>query len=60
MDGLEKAMIDLKNGRAVPPYECHKLVSSLYNWNDVTQRTEVVYNIVAKDKFRPLGSQLRW
>lgn len=60
MNGLEKAMNDLRNGCAVSPYECHDRVSSLYNWNDVTQRTEVVYDIVAQDKVKSLGSQLRW
>lgn len=60
MDGLEKAMLDLKEGRAIPPFECHRKVSSLYNWHDVTQRTEVVYDIVARDKSKALGSLLQW
>lgn len=60
MEGLEKAMKDLNDGRAVPPYECHRKVSSLYNWTDVTQRTEVVYDIVAKDKSKALGLLLQW
>lgn len=60
IDGLEKAMLDLREGRAIPPFECHKKVSSLYNWHDVTQRTEVVYDIVARDKSKALGSLLQW
>lgn len=59
IQSLEKAMLDLKDGCAISPYECHKKVSSLYNWHDVTQRTEVVYDIVSRDKPKALGSLLQ-
>ncbi|KAE8750952.1 hypothetical protein FOCC_FOCC002380 [Frankliniella occidentalis] len=59
VEGLEKAMEDLARGCAVDPFECHRQVSSLYNWNDVSQRTEVVYDIVTKDESKPLGEQLQ-
>ncbi|KAJ1525168.1 hypothetical protein ONE63_010001 [Megalurothrips usitatus] len=55
MTSLEQAMQDLRDGLAVPPYECHRKVSSLYNWNDVTRRTEVVYDIVERDVSKTLG-----
>nr|CAD7195565.1 unnamed protein product [Timema douglasi] len=57
--GLETAIANLKAGKVVSPTECHKRVKSLYNWMNVTQRTEIVYNTIAKEKRKTLGAQLR-
>nr|CAD7592712.1 unnamed protein product [Timema genevievae] len=57
--GLETAIANLKAGKVVSPIECHKRVKSLYNWMNVTQRTEIVYNTIAKEKSKTLGAQLR-
>lgn len=57
--GLEKAMHDLHQGRVVPPYECHRKVKALYNWINVTERTEKVYKTVTQEPVKDLGQQLR-
>ncbi|XP_073835585.1 phosphatidylinositol glycan anchor biosynthesis class A [Musca autumnalis] len=40
------------------PYKCNEIVASLYNWNNVTQRTEKVYKSVLKQPSRSLGEIL--
>ncbi|KAF5299052.1 hypothetical protein FQA39_LY11598 [Lamprigera yunnana] len=42
--GVETAINDLRNGRNVCPYVCNKKIRQLYNWEDVTRRTEIVYD----------------
>nr|CAI5819883.1 unnamed protein product [Callosobruchus analis] len=43
MEGLEKAITDLKMGNVVCPYECNLRVRKYYNWKNVSSRTEIVY-----------------
>ncbi|KAJ4433860.1 hypothetical protein ANN_16173 [Periplaneta americana] len=57
--GLETALANLRSGNVVHPWDCHHRVASLYNWMDVARRTETVYNRVADEKSKTLGSQLR-
>ena len=57
--GLEAALANLQSGNAVPPWECHNRVASLYNWMDVAHRTETVYNKISGEKNKSLGNQLR-
>lgn len=57
--GLEKAMDDLQQGRFVPPFDCHRRVRALYNWLNVTERTEKVYQRVMQEPSKDLGQQLR-
>ncbi|XP_013116020.2 phosphatidylinositol N-acetylglucosaminyltransferase subunit A [Stomoxys calcitrans] len=40
------------------PYKCNEIVASLYNWTNVTQRTEKVYERVLKEPSRSLGQIL--
>ncbi|XP_061396891.1 phosphatidylinositol N-acetylglucosaminyltransferase subunit A [Musca vetustissima] len=40
------------------PYKCNEMVASLYNWDNVTQRTEKVYESVLKEPSRSLGEIL--
>ncbi|XP_065363967.1 phosphatidylinositol N-acetylglucosaminyltransferase subunit A [Calliphora vicina] len=40
------------------PYKCNEIVASLYNWNNVTQRTEQVYEHVMKEPTRSFGEIL--
>ncbi|KAJ0179589.1 hypothetical protein K1T71_005301 [Dendrolimus kikuchii] len=59
VDGVERAMSDLKNGKIMCPYECNRLIRKMYNWMDITRRTEIVYNKIALNRNKPLGEQLR-
>lgn len=40
------------------PFECNETVSCLYNWNNVTLRTEKVYTKVLGEPDPPLGKKL--
>ncbi|CAG0914181.1 unnamed protein product [Notodromas monacha] len=55
VDGLVAAVssaIDAKlNDKAAPPNVAHATVASMYQWDDVVERTEIVYNIVIQDQF---------
>lgn len=58
VEGIERAMFDLENGKFLCPYFCNNRVRNMYNWIDIAQRTEIVYNQVSKDINKPLGKQL--
>ncbi|XP_037807087.1 phosphatidylinositol N-acetylglucosaminyltransferase subunit A [Lucilia sericata] len=50
---------DLDDSKAVLcPYKCNEIVASLYNWNNVTQRTEKVYEQVMQEPIRSFGEIL--
>ncbi|KOB64137.1 N-acetylglucosaminyl-phosphatidylinositol biosynthetic protein [Operophtera brumata] len=59
MIGIEKAMKDIQQGNILCPFECNLKVRKMYNWMDVTRRTEIVYNKTMKNKNKCLGEQLR-
>ncbi|KAM3968089.1 phosphatidylinositol glycan anchor biosynthesis class A [Aphomia sociella] len=59
IEGIESAMRDISEGNMLCPYECNKRVRIMYNWMDVTRRTEIVYNKISQNKNKPLGKQLR-
>ncbi|XP_053947646.1 phosphatidylinositol N-acetylglucosaminyltransferase subunit A [Anastrepha ludens] len=40
------------------PYKCNEIVSSLYNWENVTQRTEKVYARILAEPEKSLGALL--
>lgn len=40
------------------PYECNEILRRLYNWNDVTERTEHVYRRVLKESDPSFGHKL--
>lgn len=44
--------------RVLCPYECNEVLRRLYNWNDITERTERVYQRVLKEKDPPFGDKL--
>ncbi|CAH1981288.1 unnamed protein product [Acanthoscelides obtectus] len=58
MEGLEKAITDLKMGKVVCPYECNLRVRKYYNWKNVSVRTEIVYHRVSQEQDRELGERL--
>lgn len=51
-------MIDLKQGKVVCPYECNTRIRKYYNWENVSLRTEVVYQKVSQESTKNLGQQL--
>ncbi|XP_021187804.3 phosphatidylinositol N-acetylglucosaminyltransferase subunit A [Helicoverpa armigera] len=59
VEGIEKAMDDIDKGNILCPFECNKRIRKMYNWMDITKRTEIVYNKISLNKERPLGLQLR-
>lgn len=59
VEGIEKAMADLKAGNMLCPYECNEMVKQMYNWMDISIRTEIVYNKITQNKNKPFGQQLR-
>ncbi|XP_026765415.2 phosphatidylinositol N-acetylglucosaminyltransferase subunit A [Galleria mellonella] len=59
IEGIENAMEDIREGKILCPYKCNNMVRTMYNWMDVTRRTEIVYNKISRNKNNPLGYQLR-
>lgn len=59
VEGIEQAMRDLKEGNILCPYECNRMVRKMYNWTDISRRTEIVYNKISLNKIKPIGLQLR-
>ncbi|XP_059485492.1 phosphatidylinositol N-acetylglucosaminyltransferase subunit A [Neocloeon triangulifer] len=55
---LEKAILDTRDSVGPSPFERHKKICSFYNWYDVSERTENIYNTVVKLKPKPFGQQL--
>ncbi|KAL1116531.1 hypothetical protein AAG570_005003 [Ranatra chinensis] len=59
IDGLKRAISDLRCGVAVDPETCHARVKSMYNWHDITRRTSHVYATVTREPTSSLGQHLR-
>ncbi|XP_067145458.1 phosphatidylinositol N-acetylglucosaminyltransferase subunit A isoform X2 [Centruroides vittatus] len=59
VDGLERALGDRKRGRVVPPFEAYSRICSMYQWNNVAQRTEAIYNKVERDPVDDLSARLK-
>ncbi|KAJ8964138.1 hypothetical protein NQ314_005106 [Rhamnusium bicolor] len=57
MEGLEKAITDIKNGEVVCPYECNMRIRKYYNWENVAARTELVYNKVSQERYKDLSQR---
>ncbi|RZF40368.1 hypothetical protein LSTR_LSTR008798 [Laodelphax striatellus] len=57
--GLERAISDMEVGHNVSPLECHLKVKALYNWMNITERTEKVYNFVVGEPVKDLTAQLQ-
>jgi phosphatidylinositol glycan class A protein len=50
MDKLELAIRKFQSGKAIDPLEMHDKMKNMYDWRDVARRTEIVYNLVAKEE----------
>lgn len=48
-----------KSTNGLCPFECNEIVRNLYNWENVAQRTEHVYQNVLKQSDPPFGEKLR-
>lgn len=57
--GIEHAMHDIESGNVMCPFKYNRMIRKMYNWMDITRRTEIVYNKISLNKNRPLGAQLR-
>lgn len=58
LEGLVTAINDLKNNQFVCPYKCNKRIEKYYNWQDICQRTEVVYKSVSREPPKTLRQML--
>lgn len=58
MEGLERAIYDLNHEKFVCPYACNKRIERYYNWQNVTSRTEVVYQTIAQEPPKTLQQML--
>lgn len=47
------------NDRVLCPFECNEIVTQLYNWQNVAQRTERVYARVLRETDTSFGEKLR-
>lgn len=56
--GIDTAIQNEIFGNVVPPEQIHRRISSYYNWFDISQRTEIVYNMVAEERKINIGQQL--
>lgn len=50
--GLVEAIEDVVAGRRPTKTECHEFVRAAYNWKDIAERTEVVYDRIMSQKKR--------
>ena len=56
--GIEEAVDDLRNGRNMCPFQCNLEIQKMYNWGNVTCRTEKVYRYAAEEPSTTLGDEL--
>lgn len=59
ISGIDQAMRDIKSGNILCPYQCNQMIRKMYNWMDITSRTEIVYDKIMCYKNKALGQQLR-
>lgn len=59
MEGIERALADLRVGNIVCPYEGNLRIKSMYNWQNIAVRTEKVYDCVMTEPTYEIGAQLR-
>uniref|UniRef100_A0A8C5L6W6 Phosphatidylinositol glycan anchor biosynthesis, class A n=1 Tax=Jaculus jaculus TaxID=51337 RepID=A0A8C5L6W6_JACJA len=57
-EGLEKAISQVKSGTLPAPEKIHNIVKTFYTWRNVAERTEKVYERVAKETVLPIHKRL--
>ncbi len=45
---LEILIEKIKSGKVINRMDMHEKIKTMYNWRDVAQRTEIVYDLVMK------------
>lgn len=55
----KKPPLSADNAGLLCPFECNEIVRNLYNWANVAERTEHVYQHVLKQSDPPFGEKLR-
>lgn len=58
-EGLDKAINDYMNGKTVSPEKSHEMIKDIYNWKNVSSRTEIVYKKALAEPDRSIGQQFR-
>lgn len=58
-NGSKHELLDVQSKKSILcPYECNEILRKLYNWNDITERTERVYQRVLREKDPTFGEKL--
>ncbi|XP_052614600.1 phosphatidylinositol N-acetylglucosaminyltransferase subunit A-like [Peromyscus californicus insignis] len=57
-EGLEKAIFQVKSGMFPDAENIHNVVKAFYTWRNVAERTEKVYERVAKETVLPMHERL--
>ncbi|XP_014664496.1 PREDICTED: phosphatidylinositol N-acetylglucosaminyltransferase subunit A-like [Priapulus caudatus] len=56
---IESAIADCRRGTNLDPYVVHERVKALYRWQDVAQRTEIVYDSIVVNPEATMEDKLR-
>nr|XP_022901009.1 N-acetylglucosaminyl-phosphatidylinositol biosynthetic protein [Onthophagus taurus] len=56
--GVEQAIFDIRKGLFVCPFECNQRISKYYNWSNVSERTESVYEKIKSERCTDLPEKL--
>lgn len=54
----DKTNFHIDDNKCLCPFECNQRVAELYNWVNVSERTEKVYRRVLNEPDQPLGKKL--
>nr|CAG4643914.1 EOG090X0515 [Lepidurus arcticus] len=58
VSALDVAIEATMKGEAVEPFECHRIISRAYDWNNIAVRTQNVYDFVSRSPDPTLGARL--
>lgn len=56
---MEKLKEAIPLAKSINPWKFHEQVKDMYNWNDVAERTERVYDRIASAEPQPLIDRLK-
>lgn len=56
---LDKAIRDRDRRRVVEPFECHARIKRYYQWTDIAQRTQTVYDAIMEDDADSLNVRVK-
>nr|CAG4650115.1 EOG090X0515 [Sida crystallina] len=52
---IDKAIVSYRHGKCMSPDKCHEFVKKAYDWENVAQRTQAVYNTINDQSTLSLG-----